>query len=71
MDNELTGMIWAVAIGLPFMVACSIPIVHEFIRQLLEERRRPGRHVCQCSARHRLEAPSMAPVGSGYYSRAA
>lgn len=64
-------MVWALAIVMPFMVACAIPIIHESFRQLAEDRKRPGRHVCQCSARHRAAVPSMPPVGSGYYSRAA
>lgn len=48
---EATQMVWAVAIGLPFMVACSVPIIHEAVLQLVEERRRPPAHNCQCRRR--------------------
>lgn len=51
MGPEASGMAWAVAIGAPFMIACSIPIIHEAVLQYIEDRNRPPAHNCQCRRR--------------------
>lgn len=49
--TEAQQMLLAVAIGLPLMIACAIPVLHEGVLQFIEERRRPPSHNCQCRRR--------------------